>query len=321
MERNKRIILVGIGIGLLFLSAIFLVLLSPKTGYEVYVNSLEEKEISTITLNAGDILIIQSEGIDDASSIIKIYNSNDELLASSQSELKEGISMMFTAEESGEHKIIVLLDNPDAEVDGIINISISYYATIYFILLGCLFIFASIMVIASSLLREQFIIPSGAMVDKLKKHGLKPEKQALQKPEDISKEEIVSKYKGLIEPVSMEIVMSFISKIYKGIAERTDIMDAYAIDLRTEEIIWVRSNQAGKSQLSFLEKPIPLESNKGIHTIFNKMVALYGGSFPSQIVLSFPNYYLNAMVHKQIMVIILLKPDVDWGISSSIFKK
>jgi len=321
MKRSKRIILVGIGIGLLVISAIFLITQSLITKHEEYVNSLEEKEVSILTLNSGDILIIQSEGIEDAISIVKIYDTDDNLIASSQSELDEGVSLIFTAEESGDYQIVALLDNPETEVDGTITLSVSHYITTYLILLGALFVFASILVIASSLMRERYIIPSGTMVDKMKTKAMKPEKSEIQKPVGITKEALISKYKDQIEPANTEIIMSFLAKIYQGIINRSEVLDAYAIDLTSEEIVWTLSDQKGKSDLSFLEAPVPLESNKGIQTIFNKIFNLYGGSLPPQIVLSFPNYYLNALVHKQIMVMVLLEPEVDWGISSSIFKK
>ncbi|MGQ4874913.1 MAG: hypothetical protein ACP6IY_12675 [Promethearchaeia archaeon] len=325
MEKKKRIIFVGLGIGLLVISSILIILISMKTSYNAYVNSLEEKEISTIKLNTGDILIIKSDGIKDSVSIIKIYDEKDNLILSSKSELDKGLSLIYTAETSGEYRIVALLDNPSTEVDGKITIYLQHYQLLYLILIGCLFIFSSIVVIASGLLREHYIIPSDVFIDKMKRKKITKEpsaiKKEIKKPEGIPKKEIIAKYKALIQPVDREVIESFILRIYNGIANRTDIIGAYAIDLIGEKIIWRYSDQKGKEELAMLEKPIPLEENQGIKSIFDKMIDLYGGIFPAQIVLSFPNYYLNAMVHKQVMVMVLLKPDVDWGLSSSIFKK
>ena len=147
-----------------------------------------------------------------------------------------------------------------------------------------------------------------------------PEKEPAQEPAGLSDAEIKKKYKSLIQPVGDDVIKSFIGRIYNGIAKRDDIIGGYAIDLKKDTLIWGLAEQKGKKEIE-LTKPIPLSSNRGLYSIFEKIINLYGGILPAEIVLRFPNYFINGLVHKQVLVLILLKPEVDWGISSTIFKK
>ncbi len=170
-------------------------------------------------------------------------------------------------------------------------------------------------------------MPSVVLKDKKQFGGLKPSKEEVIEREIPIEEteftETVSKkdYKTLIEPANQEIIKAFVERVYNGISNRTDLMDAYAIDLKTDTIIWNYTDQKEKSKFEFSKSPTKLTDNRGLNALFQKILGLYGGALPSQIVLSFPNYYLNGLLHKQVLVLVLLKPEVDWGISSSIFKK
>lgn len=334
MNRNKRIVFVAIGIAFLVGAAILLINFTKKTSYEEYVNSLEEKEIATISLQQGDILIVQTEKLKDIINEIKIYDDNDDVIASSRSELSEGVSLIFTAEESGEYKIVAILDNPDNEVDGTLTITVQNYSIMYLLLLGSLFIFATILIISSSLLREHYIIPADVLKEKKKFGAITSAKEEHISSKELKKElpsqatglikdEIKKKYKTLIQPVGEDVIKSFIGRVYNGISARTDIIGGYAIDLKVDTIIWRLSDQKEKKEkeIELLKTPIALKTNEGLNAIFEKIIDFYGGILPAEIVLSFPNYFLNGLVHKQVLVLILLKPDIDWGISSAIFKK
>ncbi len=327
MQKIKRIMLVALGIGILSISAIMLILNTKVETYEKYASSLKEEELTTISMQSGDFIIVKTDKMDDIASIIKIFNSKDKLVASSQSQLGEGVNLLFTVEETDDYKIVITLDNPDTEVDGVINISIQQFSSLILILFGALFIFASVVVVSSSLLREQFIMPSVVLKDKKQFGALKPSKE-VDREREIPVEqteftETVTKkdYKALIEPANQEIIKAFVERIYNGISTRADLLDAYAIDLKNDTIIWNYTDQKEKPNFEFSKTPTKLKDNRGVNSLFQKILGLYGGLLPSQIVLSFPNYYLNGLLHKQVLVLVLLKPEVDWGISSSIFKK
>jgi len=327
MEKNKRIILVTIGIGLIIVASILLIMSTKKRIYENYVNSLDESEITEISLNKGDILIIKTEKLEDTISIIKILDENGEIIASSQSELGESVSLIYTAEESGKYTIVAKLDNPENEIDGVITITVQNYTMIYIILFGILFIFAAMVTISASLLREQWIIPATTIKEKKKFGALIPEELAktvekrVSEPSVSMKGDVIKKYKSLIQPLDKDMMKNFIGRIYYGIKERKDIIGGYAIDLKSDKIIWRLSDQKGKAEIELLKNPVDLKNNKGIYALFNKIIDLYSGILPPEIILSFPNYILNGLVHKQICVLILLKPEVGWGISGTIFKK